>query len=225
MITEHGIAALAKAFILVGTLTCSPAPLPAVELVFDNVPPVASHDKGHAELGSFQSSTQFSRGSKETFLTSGITESNISTFFNISFNRETDRQNGESCISIKDLKITVSYAPLVHIANSYKQGSCFYNITWLHELQHVNTDILTIKEFLPLYQKTVENTLLSIKTGKIVRAENVEKTQDDIAEKIKAALNWATEQMNTVRGQRQQMIDTRQEYLRLSNACPNEPLR
>jgi len=205
----------AKAFVLAGLMVCEQAPAPVIEIHFENNDPVATHNLDHQQLGKFQSSTQFSHSSNEVFTTGGITESNILTSFEVSFGLVTNTFSRDTCVSLSSAKITVSYTPVVHVASNYPAQSCRFNTTWLHELRHVNTNVITLNE-------AVETGVADMKTQGPLSPEQQEKVQQEISAKITETLTWATAEMDKTRMQRQQLVDTREEYLRLSKVCPQE---
>lgn len=215
-------ATIGKAYILAGLMSCDPQPAAGVNIIFDNIEPVVTHSLNHEDLGRFQTSTKVSHGSNEIMITGGITESRIDTAFQAGFKMLKNPVSGNVCLFLDRVDVNVKYEPIVHIASNYPEGSCRFQTTWLHELQHVNIDLLTIKEYLPYLEKAAADAAAAIPVIGPIDNSAVDSTQKAIADRISAALTGISGHMDDIRGKRQQLIDTRQEYQRLSRACPNE---
>lgn len=223
MMTEGIGLALAKGYILAASLLTCPAAAeaPAVEFVFDNQPPVVDRSKSYADLAQVKISTQFSHHPAEKFMTDGITDTNIRVDHAFSFKLRTNAMGRDACMSLKEVRVTLTYAPVVYIVNAHQPDSCRYNTTWLHELQHVNIDALTLKEYAPHFEAAAKNAAAGFGTkGPLSTEEDIAAAQKAFSESMKAAFAGLLEQMSKTLHQRQQLIDTRQEYLRLSKTCP-----
>lgn len=220
--------AVALAFLLTTTtplqasapLVCPQDTSGPVSIEFTHTEPRVTHNLSHQDLGKFSVSTTFSHHREEVFLTGGITESNIKSNFEVSFNQRSNRETGETCISINKVEMKLSYEPVVHIASNFPRDSCQFATTWEHELRHVNTDLLTLQERGRLLQQAAQGVASQIKTIGPVQKGDVKKVQQEIITRINTAVSTAFDEIDRLRMQRQQLIDTREEYMRLSKACP-----
>ncbi len=215
----------AAGIILANTLSCAVQPAATVSLSFQNTPPRYVHTESTADLSQRKIDTKFSHGPSEIFVTGGITESHLETKFKMSFKSMEDTVTLQGCYWPTDINVTVSYAPVVYIASDYDYQSCRYQQTALHELKHVNTDIITINEFLPHIRQSLQTAASALSVTGPFSLENKDQAQEGMMAAIKTALEASVNQMQATRQQRQQAIDTRQEYLRLSKACPDEPIK
>ncbi|MGE3624665.1 MAG: hypothetical protein AB7H77_12455 [Bdellovibrionales bacterium] len=204
---------------------CPPNPKPVTtEVLFDNRPVVFSSAKSSAQLGQMKTSTVFSHGPNEVFVTGGITSSNISSQVELATATLTWKGEDLACLYPAGVKVTVTYAPEVYIASGYAPSSCRYQSTMQHELRHVNTDIITLKEFIPWVEERMKAQIAAIPLPRPQGAAARSGAEQQMMAGIQAALADAMNTMNSARMARQQMIDTRQEYLRMSKACPQEKL-
>ena len=222
MIASGAKTVLTAGYILAGALSCPVATAPRVTVQLSNDPPQYSSALSVQQLKTFKIDTKFSHGSNEAFVTSGITESNLEANFNVGFQKLESADANEACIRLTDLAVTIAYKPVVYIASEYPANSCRYNTIALHEFKHVNTDIITIKEYIPYIEKYMQQTVTAFPATEPVPASSVEGAKSGMMEKIKTSLNTINDYMQRTRLQRQQAIDTRQEYLRVSRACPAE---
>lgn len=212
-------AAAAKGYILAGLFSCVSVPSPEVQVIFNNKPPTVTHNLNHQQMEKFSVTTVFAKKPQEIFVRSGVTESKMSSNIDLNFQFVTTPLLGKSCLSLSEVIVHFNYDPVVHIAINYPQGSCAYRETWLHELKHVNTDVITITEFMPYFKKAMQQTTNSLPTRGPFPKEEMETHQKAMTEKLSDTLRAATKALEQTRQTRQQTIDTRQEYMRLSNAC------
>lgn len=211
----------APKIMLVTAMACSPAQkTPTVSLTFTPTPPQVTHNLDHQALGKFSVSTEFSHHKNEVFLTGGITESNIRTNYNVSFEQHIEQNTNRACLYVDHIELTLHYDPIVHIASNYPQGSCRFKTTWQHELLHVNTDLITLNERKPLLEQAARQVAQRLTVVGPLDAAALPVQQQAIIDQVGAAVQTTFAGIDKLRMQRQQLIDTREEYLRLSRACP-----
>lgn len=218
---------LPAAYLLAAATACAPPPAPIVHMDFVTTPAVQRSDLTSRELGKFSISTTFSHSRNETFTVGGLTVSEFSPVYLIDFDAPADPATGLACLSIKTVQITVHYAPTIYIAKEYAPGTCRFQTTLQHETRHVNTDIITFNELLPALRQAIEDA--AVKAGalgpvSLADQDKVIALRDQAVNDLKTALASKTEELEALRLQRQQLIDTRQEYLRISALCAHEPL-
>ena len=220
MIAVGAKAALAAGYLLAGSLSCPAASPPRVTAHFTNNPPVYSTSLSMQQLSALKIDTKFSHGANEVFVTSGVTEGNIEAQFKMEFQRRENAATDEMCLWVTDIAIEIGYKPVVYIAGEHPANSCRYNTTALHELKHVNTDVITLKEYLPHIEQYMQKTAAALPAAGPLPLSSVEAAKEEGMKKISTALSTVVDYMQVTRHRRQQAIDTRQEYLRLSKACP-----
>lgn len=210
------------ALVLAAGLSC--AQLPAMEPTTIEVKmqePKVTHSLTHEQLGVFQTDTQVSHGPNDTFQVGGLTEGGMRATFEASFKQLTS-SNGQACLGVNKVHVVLTYEPVVHIALNFPLRSCKFNQTWLHELKHVNTDKITLNEQAPAIQAAVHRAALHYATQGPFDAGQMTIVQDATVAGIQAALKAAFDDMDALRMQRQQLVDTREEYMRISNLCAHE---
>ena len=94
----------------------------------------------------------------------------------------------------------------------------------LHEARHVNTDIITFREYLPIMQADMQQAAARLQVMGPLAAHEVLPARDKTVDTLKTALGASVDKISAVLHQRQQAIDTRAEYMRSSRACPHEPI-
>lgn len=221
---EAGLKAVALAALIFVSGTAAaqcPAqpPIQGVELAFINTPPAITNDKSSAELGNYQTSTTFARSQNEIFTVGGLHLSQLAPQYLVTFElSEVGRDR--VCIYPIAVRITIEYAPRVMVASEHKPGSCRYKSILDHEMRHVNTDIIAFNEFLPGIRKSVEESVRKLTQIGPMPHTSIEKAKGILVDAVRATLERQIDEFQKIRFVRQQMIDTRQQYLMESRLCP-----
>jgi len=157
------------------------------------------------------------------YVIGGLTHGKINTTYSIQMSGKPMPGSSAYCVSIEQITVTLDYQPDVYIASEYKPGSCQYNVTMQHEVQHVNLELITLNEFIPRIQAHVRQTVQSLPPLPPTQAQDVPRVRDWISAQVNTAVQQSLAQMIQVRDSRQGGIDTPQEYARLAAACAHEP--
>lgn len=197
---------------------------PAVAYTFKNVPPQVTHHLDYHGLSQFSIDTTFSQHKNEVFLKAGVTQGMTRLNHSAGFRYLQNPANNTACLYVDSVTVEMSYEPIVHIASNFPYGSCRFKTTWEHELRHVNTDVITLNEYGPHMKQSAIVAAQSIGPIGPFPVAQLEAQQQAVMSRIGAAVDKTLDDIGAVRLQRQQLIDTREEYLRVSRACPNEPL-
>lgn len=214
---------LSAGYVLAGLFTCDPQAVPLITLDFQNNPVRIDNSKSSAALAELRQRSASPGYDGEFAVVDGITDSNFAFKYDMDFESVSRPVLRDACIRVKAVNLTISYTATVYVASQIPPGSCRHALTSEHEMRHVNTDITALKEFLPSVRKIVEAAVMSeAVTGHIPQAQ-VESAQASLSKKLTAVLGEATGALRRARALRQQQVDSREEYQRLSTACPDEP--
>lgn len=203
---------------------CPPQQMPLVDMEIVNHPVRYDNSQSSAQLGEVQLDTSFSKHSNEVFITGGITRGQITTASDTGFAKLWEEGTNLACLWPKSIRLVIEYKPLIYIASEHRPGSCRYDVIMEHEIRHVNTDIMTLNDFLPQIQARVQYAIDRLGVRGPFDDSQSTRIRDEMQEVISSRLRDTLSEMDAVRRTRQQMIDTRQEYMRLSKLCPNEPM-
>lgn len=193
-------------------------PLQGVEMSFTNKPPVITNDKSSAELGQYKVSTTFAKSQNEVFTLGGLHLSELAPQYVVSFDISGIARD-QFCVAPVAVRVSIEYAPRVMIASEWQPGSCRYKVILDHEMRHVNTDIIAFNEFLPKIRLSLEQAARQIQQMGPMRESSVEKAKGLMVDAVRDKLVAEIEEFQKVRFVRQQMIDTRQQYLLESRMC------
>ena len=193
-------------------------PLQGVEMSFTNKPPVITNDKSSAELSQYQVSTTFARSQNEVFTLGGLHLSELAPQYVVSFEISSGAR-GQFCVAPVAVRVSIEYAPRVMISSEWQPGSCRYKVILDHEIRHVNTDIIAFNEFLPKIRLALENAVRKIPQMGPMAEASIEKAKGLMVDAVREKLVAEIEEFQKIRFIRQQMIDTRQQYLLESRMC------
>ena len=205
-----------------GGYTCPAQPAPTVVMKTRNGTPKYYYNIPSAQLQNIQTGNAKPNHLGPNYVIGGLTHGKIQTEYSTDMYVAPVGGNAH-CVSVKQITVTLDYQPDVYIAAEYRPGSCHYNVTMQHEVQHVNLELITLNEFLPRFQSNIQQALFSMPPPRPVPAQNVPQVQQFIQARVSQAVQQVMEQMIRVRDSRQGGIDTPQEYARLQQQCAHEP--
>ena len=208
---------------LASALQCPAVPAATVAVVFDNAPPAYVEKHSSAELERLlPHETIFSRGPGEIFMRQGVTAGGITAKVAGLFTSTSPGIGPQECLWFSELRVTVTYAPTIYLASELKSTPCLRQAIVEHELRHANINVITIREYLGRIEQTARVFAARAGADGPVRLEQSQARQNAMLESLRTVLKPAMQDLDRVLGQRQSLVDTRQEYLRLSNACQDE---
>lgn len=148
----------------------------------------------------------------------GLTRGNAVVKIATSTHLVIDRTGRWECAS-PQISLTIGYSPLtVYVANEFPEGSCAYKAIYQHELRHVETYLAHLASI----EKGLVDTLnRRFATGEPRRGP-VGQTRDQLQRELDERwLPYVLREIN--RGDKAQaLIDTPEEYARVSNSCGGE---
>jgi hypothetical protein len=207
------------AAVLIGLFSCDPGPEPSVFLDFQNTPPQISR-RAPAELQQLKTESSSPDYHGEFSLVQGVKDAAFQFSYAMNFSNTSWPLLGKSCVRPSALTITLTYAPLIYLNSEIPEGSCDHNVTLEHELRHVKVDVETLQEFIPGMKKTAAATLALLRSTEPVAAKDVEAAQQTFTDALTKTIDASTARLQEIRTLRQQAVDSREEYQRLSTACP-----
>ncbi len=212
--------AMSTGYVLAQIFSCSAEPPPQVEVAFNASPYTINNQVTLYDLQNMPSG----RHMDETLTTVGTTASNTTSSLDVGFQMLKNPVTGSACLSVSHVRVTVSYVPEILIVRDYQPQSCRYRTTFDHELKHVTTDLLVINDFLPVMKSGMQAVVDRMPTQGPLDPSEVAAQQVRIQDVLQQSLSQIAERMSTEKRRQQGMVDTPEEYNRLSQACPQEPM-
>ena len=148
-------------------------------------------------------------------LVHGLTRTNMRSIVTVGSTGITNPLTGLHCLRpIVDVKL--AFEPTtVFITRDQPKGSCQFDVTMRHEMQHVSV----YQAFLDSAAADVARYLQGHFANRIYYFESAEAAQKQMHEETSQRIGpWVEEEMNRVR-ELQAPLDTPEEYLRLERSC------
>lgn len=133
---------------------------------------------------------------------------------------EISQQEGQACLRLKHVSVVFYAKPVIHIASNFNRSSCEYNAVMAHEKKHISTLLKFVREYKPKVHYEVARILESTQTAfGPLSASQVEAAQQQIQSELGAKIHAYSAHIMPVLKQRQQEIDSPQEYARVAAQC------
>lgn len=200
---------------------CPRPPAPSVDVIAISSKVRYDYSQSEDFLGTMQIDTKNPYGDNVETSVGGLSRGEISVQTKLSVGGAQNPQTNESCLWYDRVRVNLEIDPTVYIASSHKRGSCMFKAIMNHELKHVKVDRAVLKKYTPYVRQAVEQ---AIKTVGVVRVpeHRVQEIRDKMQLKVQLAIKPVLARMNQEQQQRQQAVDSLQEYERVANECPDE---
>lgn len=121
------------------------------------------------------------------------------------------------CAQIKSFKLDFGFNDTtVYMARELERGTCAYDTVLDHERRHIATDRLLVQSIAPNLETQLRDAIASIG---VIRASSGQVAQTQIHRMLQDYLRALGASLSQVRQKHQSMIDTDDEYERLSRSC------
>jgi hypothetical protein len=114
--------------------------------------------------------------------------------------------------------VTLSTAPTVYVGADH--GTCLREVGLGHEMQHVAIDRSVIDFYSPIFRREIGAMIDAMNSTKPSPGLDVQSWRQRIEEKINAVISVESDALNANRAARHRILDSPEEYRRLSAACP-----
>ncbi len=178
-----------------------------------------STKKSSAQLGGFDIDTVSPYSSDVHTKISGLTASKIGVETGASISSSTNPILKTGCLWYEEIIVTIVNDPTVYIASEHKNNKCRYNKTLKHELKHVSVDRKTVREYSNKIKYAAQKQAKKTGAVRLERGKSLSSIQKEMLKEINSAIKVVVNKMNDVRKRRQQAIDSKKEYDRLSKSC------
>ena len=127
---------------------------------------------------------------------------------------------GLACAHVEQVDVSFGYKDVtVFIPREVPSGSCGFREVMFHEQKHIAVNRQILKEFTPIIEEKLQAYL---KLNGVFREENMDYAADLLQKKIRIILNEIALQITTENIRRQELVDSPEEYRRVSATCNGE---
>lgn len=198
---------------------CEQAARPAVRISLAETP--AEFDLTHsvADLSRMPVDTQSPYPSHYHTEVGGVMNGEITLEHRVVFNR--DAADGRECVILKEIIVELSISPTIYIASDYQSQTCLFKQIFAHESKHVEIDRALVRKYEGRIADAMNMMLMmpaDYSSGWLDPAE-AEGVQYDMQVGLENALEVLFNKMMRERNERQQEVDSLDEYTRITRAC------
>ena len=219
MITGLETFAVPAYLTFVGIKGCENKPPPRVRTQVQHEKVVYDTSKTHNHLAQFQIDTVSPYGSSVHTKVSGLMSGNINVSMSAKVGWSTHPLNKASCVWYEEIDITIKASPTIYIAQEHVGNRCRYNATLKHELRHVKVDQQLLAKYQRQFTYNVKKMAREVDVVGPIRSSDVDQARADMNEQIQRVIKYTLDEMKVERRKRQQAVDSKTEYDRLSKMC------
>ena len=198
---------------------CQQAPLPKINIVMTSKQVQYDFSRSKRELKGFNIDTKSPYDSNAHTEVGGLMNGEISVNSQVSFGYLQDTNSGQACYWYDTIDVKMHIDPTILIAKEHAKGTCEHSAILEHEMKHIKIDRAVLKK----YKAKIESDLHKIarKVGTIgpISLSISGRTQNKMMKVIEKAVSNQTERMYSERRKLQQIVDSLEEYERVSNMC------
>ena len=209
---------------------CPSVPAPNIVVEMRVKDPVISHDKSIAQMKMMRMDTNmpFEMQQFDHVDRGGMMSSEIQ----ISYGVETSPVPGntaetvnQNCVRYDNVDITLTLASKIFVAKDYAESSCYYQKTREHELGHFDMDKVVVEK----YRMRLQDGLSLAFSGPQdaiqgpVSKRKIKALEKKMGEQIVGMTNGLLADMVRERQEKQQAVDSVQNYAYIMNSCYVDP--
>lgn len=208
--------------VLAGLFTCDPKADPDVRTRVTATGITYNLSKSSAQLQGFDIDTVSPYRAGEHTKIGGLTGGAITISTDLGMSLTKNLILKKSCVWLDTVGIRIKSEPTVFIASEYKPGTCRYRTTAEHEMKHVAVDAKILDEFAPKLEAAARQAARTAAPREPVPTKDIDAVKAEINRRIEEALKQPIAELHAERKIRQQAVDTRAEYDRLSRLCGDQ---
>ena len=123
------------------------------------------------------------------------------------------------CQWIDNMNVNIRIDPKIYVSREYKKGSCRHKAILGHEMKHVFVDREVVKKYIPIIQRYLDQAVRKVGLVGPKPERDARRYQQKINEYMEEQLKSVTDKMYAERTQKQQAVDTLEEYKRVAAMC------
>ncbi|MEM7618408.1 MAG: hypothetical protein AAF244_03385 [Pseudomonadota bacterium] len=179
--------------------------------------------RSKADLNKVDVDTVSPYGPQHKTEVSGLMSGSIQVKHEMSFMHELYERLDKGCLFINSLDIEVHIEPVVYVASEYPKGTCMHNAVLTHEHKHVKVDRVIVNKYVKIIgqaMKSVINTQGSAFGP--YELDRLPHVQNNIQNSLNKVLKKYNDKMNEERREKQQAVDSLEEYESIGARCPDK---
>ncbi len=176
--------------------------------------------KSKAYLNTMNTDTISPYGPAHKGSVSGLMSGSIGLKSKVMFSTESYAQYGMGCLYLKGVDVEITVNPKIYVASDFPQGGCMHNAILAHEMKHVNEDQYVVNKYINEIGKSLSQRIEA--NGAVfgpIKLSDMSNRQEAIQSALHDEVRYMNEVLNAERRQRQQDIDSLEEYQSIGVKC------
>lgn len=209
-----------------GQIKCNTPKLPQISVVATDTTVRYDHTKTQKQLDKFETDTVSPYGGEVRSHVGGLMKGEVSVSQTIRFYQETYPHLRTGCLSVGSIKVNINIKPTIYIASDYPRNSCMYNAVLEHEKKHVAVDQQMVAKYKGLITQALHDAIQ--KSGHQrgpFSTSLMESEQLKLQNYIQGVIKAYSDKLTKERREKQQAVDTLEEYERVQAQCRKPILR
>ena len=198
---------------------CKAAARPKINVTASTKDVRHDHTKSKAQLANQKIDTVSPYSHSQSVYIGGLMNGQIEIKSNVKLSWSTQTATRQSCFWYDEVNIHMEIDPTILIAREFPKGSCEYDEILNHENKHIVVDRFIVKKYRKMMEKYINQVMGQVETYGPVHSNKTPVVRKQMTQYIEAAVNKVSDAMHAERRKRQQAVDSREEYDRVSAAC------
>ena len=200
-------------------VTCPSKPAGTVNIIWGSENIKYDFSRSQSQMNSMNNDTLSPYGKGANVHVGGLMKGGISIQSQVQIATITYPQQRQMCQWIDRVDVKINIDPTIYISRDHKPGSCRHKAIMDHEMKHIYVDREIVKKYIPYIKSNLSKAVIDIGIIGPKNTSEQQRYQKKINDYIAAEVKNINDRLNAERRQRQQAIDTRQEYDRVAALC------
>lgn len=217
--------AMATAVILAAMPVPCPSAVPQVDIqvrIEHQEMPVVTGKTSRELTGEFLLNSDATTSTDGHWMVGGLNHADIGGNYSVQYEQHIHAQAGTACIAPQKVEFDIVYTSTIYMANNFKPVSCGYGATMAHQKRHIATDLRVLEKHIPNIRAALAKAAGAIGMRGPFTGDQLPAAREKIAEDIAIAADNAMQALREERRKRQAEIDTYDDYVRDTAACPGQ---
>lgn len=205
-----------------GKRCVAPQKPPSVIVHVQTREPMIDHSLPRSRLKEFNVATVSPYGDSKDVHVNGLMRGAISVGTQSAVAWQHSNNQNDNCFWFDQIEVTLRLNPTIYIAREIPYNSCLYKEVMAHEFQHFNTDFQVAKDYQAIFDRELNRMARELGViGPYTRDMGM-RPKEELLKRLDALVTQISAHMKEDRLLRQARIDTREEYDRIAQACPQD---
>ncbi len=177
------------------------------------------------QLGGFKIDTKSPYAKHVITDVGGLMQGGIEMRQSMRYKSLTNPRYKQTCMWYDSIEVKITFDPTVYIASEFPQGTCRHNAIMQHEMKHVQVDRQMVNKYADLIGKAIKKEIDTKPMYGPVPESQKAAMQQTMNHRMEQIMRSYSNIMDAERSLLQQQIDSIEEYERVDNVCPREPVQ